>query len=164
MKHRRFVRRITFLALTLATWTVFPHVYSTAQAADRFVGPTSSQTLALNADDSLLLVANPDNNSVSLFDVRPAYNTKLIEVTVGSEPNGVALNPQGTRGYVANTLSGTVSVLEIDTASPYVARVLTTIPVGTEPYGLALTPTGSKLYVTNARSNSVSVINTSNNR
>lgn len=162
MKARCFVRQITFLAGALA-WTLFQHGNSTAWAADRFVGPMSSQTLALNADDSLLLVANPDNNSVSLFDVRPGYNTKLIEVTVGSEPNGVALNPQGTRGYVANTLSGTVSVLEIDSVS-YGARVLATIPVGTEPYGLTLTPAGSKLYVANARSNSVSVINTSNNQ
>jgi hypothetical protein len=34
-----------------------------AQTVLRFAGPTSSQPLALSADDSLLLVANPDNNT-----------------------------------------------------------------------------------------------------
>ena len=35
----------------------------------RFTGPTSSQPLALTADDAFLVVANPDNNSVTFFDV-----------------------------------------------------------------------------------------------
>src|SRR5579864_8240963 len=73
-----------------------------AQGPVRLAGPTSSQPLALSADDSLLIVANPDNNSVSLFDAKNG-NTKLTEITVGKEPNGVALSPDGTRAYVANT-------------------------------------------------------------
>jgi len=134
----------------------------TAQAPARFAGPTSSQPLALSADDSLLAVANPDNNTVTFFDTKNNY-ARLAEVAVGKEPNGVALSPDGTRAYVANTVDGTVSVLGIDRSSPYYATVLRTIAVGTEPYGLALTPTGRKLYVANARSNSVSVIDTATN-
>ena len=133
-----------------------------AQSAVRFAGPTSSQPLALSADDSLLITANPDNDSVTLFDVKTGY-TRLAEIPVGKEPNGVALSPDGTRAYVANTVDGTVSVLTINRASASVATVTNTIKVGTEPYGLALTPLGRKLYVTNARSNSVSVIDTSAN-
>src|SRR5215831_1705988 len=83
-----------------------------AQALTRFTGPTSSQPLALSADDSLLLVANPDNNTVSLFDLKN-NNTRLAEIPVGREPNGVALSPDGTRGYVANTVDGTVSIVTI---------------------------------------------------
>jgi uncharacterized protein (TIGR03437 family) len=134
--------------------------YVSAQSPVRFAGPTSSQPLALSADDSLLIVANPDNNSVTLFDVKNG-NAKLAEITVGGEPNGVALSPDGTRAYVANTLDGTVTVLGINRAAGSYGTVLNTIRVGAEPYGLALTPTGRKLYVTNARSNSVSVIDTS---
>jgi uncharacterized protein (TIGR03437 family) len=117
--------------------------------------------LAISADDSLLLVANPDNNTVTLFDLKNG-TARLAEIPVGKEPNSVALSPDGSHGYVANTVDGNVSVLSINrTASAY--SQVTTIPVGTEPYGLALSPTGRKLYVTNARSNTVSVIDTSAN-
>jgi len=78
---------------------------------NRFAGPTSSQPLALDANGTLLAVANPDNNTVTFFDVEADHNRRLREVQVGKEPWGVALNPQGNRAYVANTVSGTVSVL-----------------------------------------------------
>ena len=133
-----------------------------AQALTRFTGATSSQPLALSADDSLLLVANPDNNTVSLFDLKNG-NARLAEIPVGKEPNGVALSPDGTRAYVANTVDGTVSVLNINRTASAAYTLVATIPVGTEPYGLALTPAGRKLYVTNARSNTVSVIDTAAN-
>src|SRR5438309_10574983 len=94
------------LALVAAALTYMRRLdHVSAQVPARFVGPTSSQPLALSADDSLLLVANPDNNSVTLFDVKNG-NTKLAEITVGKEPNGVALSPDGARAYVANTIEG----------------------------------------------------------
>src|SRR5437016_1223152 len=136
-----------------------------AQTPARFTGPTSSQPLAASADDWLLAVANPDNNSVSIFDTRNGANTRVAQVTVGTEPNGVAISPDGSRIYVANTVSGTVSVLAADRLnSLYGTPVLNPIPVGTEPYALALTASGKKLYVANSRSNSVSVIDTSTNQ
>jgi uncharacterized protein (TIGR03437 family) len=137
------------------------HVF--AQAPIRFAGPTSSQTLALSADDALLAVANPDNNSVTFFDVKNG-NTKIAEITVGTEPNAVALSPDGTFAYVANTVSGTVTILSLDRTKPYLATLVAQVKVGIEPYGLALTPSGRKLYVANARSNSVSVIDTASNQ
>jgi YVTN family beta-propeller protein len=91
-------------------------------------------------------------------DINGNELTRLAEVRVGDEPNGVAILPNGSRAYAANTVSGTVSV--ISSASQ---NVLTNLAVGTEPYGLAVTPNGRKLYVTNARSNSVSVIDTNAN-
>src|SRR5262245_654948 len=129
----------------------------------RFVGPTSSQPLALNGDGNLLAVVNPDNDSVTFFDVTGGINVKLAEVAVGDEPNGVVLSPSGSTAYVANSVSGTISVLSVNPGGSPVATVVKTIPVGTEPYGVALTPNGQKLYVTNARSNTVSVINTATN-
>ncbi len=128
--------------------------------ATLFVGPTSSQPLALSADGSLLAVVNPDNDSVSFFTVATGAPVKTSEVGVGDEPNGVALLPNGSRAYVANTVSGTISVLSVNAGT---ATLLTSIKVGTEPYGVALTPNGTKLYVTNTRSNTVSVINTATN-
>ncbi|MEO7651315.1 MAG: YncE family protein, partial [Bryobacteraceae bacterium] len=144
----------------LLTVTFYLAKESRADVEFRFAGPTSSQPMSLSADGTLLAVANPDNDSVSFFDVQSDSNRKLAEVSVETEPNSVALNPEGTRAYVANTVSGTVTVIAITRGSANFARVLTNIKVGTEPYGVALTPNGNKLYVTNARSNSVSVIDT----
>lgn len=129
-------------------------------AVSRFAGPTSSQPLALTANNAFLAVVNPDNNSVSLFDVRADRNRKLTEIPVQTEPNGVAILPAGGKIFVANTVSGTVSVMRANLANGVILPPHRHIPVGTEPYGLVLTPNGSKLYVSNARSNSVSVIDT----
>src|SRR3954452_5227024 len=119
MKHSAtktiFILTVVVLTAALVYWDRYPG-HAAAQTLTRFTGPTSSQPLALSADDSLLLVANPDNNSVSLFDVRTG-NTRLAEVPVGREPNGVALSPDGFRAYVANTVDGTVTVLGINRAA-----------------------------------------------
>src|SRR5438105_14817033 len=105
--------KISILAALPVTAAIlwFHNKLPVVKAATRFTGPTSSQPLALSADDSLLAVANPDNNSVTFFDVRTATAVRLAEVRVGTEPNGVTLSPDGTRAYVANTVSGTVTVL-----------------------------------------------------
>ena len=130
----------------------------------RFAGPTSSQPIALDAAGSIMVVANPDTNSISLFEVGADRNRKIIEQSTGEEPNGVAISPDGTRVYVANTVAGTVSIFAVNRLRVIWLRRVGDIPVGTEPYGLALTPNGKKLYVTNARSNTVSVIDTAASR
>lgn len=154
----KFTACVAFLFMIANSYSPLEWPSAAAQVG-RFAGPTASQTLALSADDSILVVANPDNDSVTVFEVRGDANRKMGEIKVGKEPNGVAVHPSGAPAYVANSVSGTISVVD-----PLLGRVETTIAVGTEPYGLALTPNGKKLYVTNARSNSVSVIDTSTNR
>ncbi|MBI3368484.1 MAG: hypothetical protein HY021_08595, partial [Burkholderiales bacterium] len=60
---------------------------------------------------------------------------------------------------MANTVSGTVSVIRTNLANGVIGKP-TPIVVGTEPWALVLTPNGRKLYVANARANSISVIDT----
>lgn len=166
MTEKQFSKITAWLVLPAVAGFILAGIRSTdvgAQETARFQAPTNSQPLALSADDTLLAVANPDNNSVSLFDLRTPTPTRLVEITTGEEPNGVAVSPDGTRVYVANTVSGTVSVLAVNRASNSYGNLIANIRVGTEPYGLALTPRGRKLYVTNSRSNSVSVIDTATN-
>lgn len=153
------MKDITFLKSLTALLLMAAAAVGSAQVI-RYPGPTSSQTLALSADDGLLAVANPDNDTISLFDLRTGNGARVAEIRVGREPNGVALSPDGGQVYVANTVSGTVTVIAVDRTNFGATPVIATIPVGAEPYGLALTPSGGKLYVTNARSNSVSVIDT----
>ena len=161
--HARKASRVTFMTSLACAGMVFywpSQAITASEAATRFAGPISSQPLALTADDAFLAVANPDNNSVSFFDVRGDKNRKLAEVPVQIEPNGVAFLPDGTKLYVANTVSGTVTVIKTNIANGVISRPTLHIRVGTEPYGLALTPNGKKLYVSNTRSDSISVIDT----
>ena len=90
----------------------------------------------------------------------PIATDRCSPCPVQDEPWGVAFQPDGSKAYVANTVSGTVSILRASLANGIVRRPHVHVPVGTEPYGLALTPNGTKLYVTNSRSDTVSVIDT----
>ncbi|NOT59234.1 MAG: hypothetical protein HOP19_03305 [Acidobacteria bacterium] len=130
---------------------------TTATAQSGAVGPTQSSPVAVSANGRFVWVANPDTDTVSVIDATNDANQKVADIAVGDEPNNLALSAGG-RAYVANTISGTVSV--IDAAS---RAIIATIFVGTEPYGIALTPNGRKLYVVNARSNDVTVIDTATN-
>lgn len=116
---------------------------------------TRSTPIALTSDDRFLWSVNPDNNSVSVFKVADDFNKKVAEIKVGKEPSCVAITPDGEKVYVANTESGTVSVIKAGRK-----KAVDTIKVGAEPFGCALTPDGRKLLVTNQSSNTVSVIDT----
>jgi YVTN family beta-propeller protein len=90
-----------------------------------------------------------------------ATNEVIATIPVGSEPGGVAVTPDGSKVYVANSLSNTVSAIATATNT-----VIATIPVGANPFGVAVTPDGSKVYVANAGfgTNTVSAIATATNR
>src|SRR4051812_21434968 len=132
MHRRSWAHPLSIIVALLAIVLLGRAVTSGAgTAARRFTGPTSSQPLALSADDSLLAVANPDNDTVTFFGVHDRQATRLDEVQVGQEPSGVAVLPDGSKAYAANTVSGTVSVMRIDSGRGRV-RVLRHINVGTE--------------------------------
>jgi YVTN family beta-propeller protein len=141
---------VAIVLLVLAPWM------ARAGRPSRFSGPQSSQPLALSADDEILVVANADNNTVSIFDLK--HGRKIAEEPVQTEPNGVAVMPDGKTAFAANTVSGTVSVIKIHGKGN--ASTTKHIPVGVEPYSMVLTPNATRLYVANARSNSISVIDT----
>src|SRR5512139_1945226 len=94
MKVRQFLLlSLAGLALGALTWHEMPAFAK--EKPTRFGGPTSSQPLALTADGEFLLVVNPDNDTVSIFDVKNDKNRRVAEVSVGTEPNGVAVLPGG---------------------------------------------------------------------
>jgi YVTN family beta-propeller protein len=78
-------------------------------------------------------------------------------VNVGSTPSAIALNADGSRAYVANYSSNTVSILNTSTATP---AILSTVAVGANPFGIVATADGSRVYVANSGGNTVSLINT----
>ena len=79
-------------------------------------------------------VNKPANNSIS----------NLTTISVGKNPTSVVFSPDGKYAYVANSGSGTVSVINVSSNS-----VITTINVGADPGPLAITPNGKNIYVPN---------------
>ncbi len=97
-----------------------------------------------------------NSGTVSVIDT--ATDNVTATVNVGFNPAGIAVNPSGTKIYVANMNSNNVSV--IDTANNTVSA---TVPIGASPQGVAVNPSGTKVYVTNEGSNTASVIDTATN-
>ena len=107
---------------------------------------------------SFAYVTNLLQGTVSVINT--ATDTVVATVPVGSEPNGVAITPNGEFAYVANSTGNDVSVI-----NTYTDTVVATVPVASGAWDVAISPNGAFAYVTNYSSTGgvVSVINTSTN-
>jgi YVTN family beta-propeller protein len=93
-------------------------------------GPSHSTNIALTYDNTRVVVANRDVNTVSVIQVRKAgpgpivdQRIKLAEIPVGIEPHCVAISPDNSKAFVTNAVDGTVSVISLVNYT-----VLATIP------------------------------------
>lgn len=111
---RAFTRRA---ALVLAAGLAVAVVPGVASAAPNTVIPVGrlAQGLAISPDGARAVVANSNDNTVSVIDTRT--RTITATVPVGLYPLGVAFAPDGSRVYVANRDAHTVSVLDTATSS-----------------------------------------------
>src|SRR5215510_11652665 len=98
-------------------------------------------------------VANGLNGSVSTIDVKTRTKNPT-DITVGSQPFGVAVTPDGKTAFVTNSGGGTVSTIDVTSRT----KDPTDIPVGTFPAGVAVTPDGRTAFVANFGSPTVSTI------
>ncbi|WP_431962922.1 protein kinase domain-containing protein [Actinacidiphila sp. bgisy160] len=88
-----------------------------------------------------------------------AAPASVLSVKVGTSPHGLAVSPNGSRGYVANFTSDSVSV--IDAATSHTEG--RPIPVDS-PEDIAVSGDGRRVYVSSSNSASVSVIDATRNR
>jgi YVTN family beta-propeller protein len=65
-------------------------------------------------------------------------------IGVGSGNERIAVTPDGSKVYVADSAVGTVSVINTGTN-----QVIGSIAVGSDPQGVSVTSDGSKVYVAN---------------
>ena len=144
-------------------------------------------------DGAYVFVSNRNSGTVSVIrtadnkvvDINPATPTTVDAIKVGSQPEWMAINTsdittptgvvnKGTRLYVANYGSGTVSVVDISNpaapkvidVNPTTTTTIDAIKVGINPrsIGFAQTPSGPRLYVVNRGSGTVSVIDAVTNK
>lgn len=162
-KHSNFIFRVAIVLMLvfISSCGGAPSDSETApESSSGVIAKNSSYSspIAISDDDSLIVVANTLNSTVSLINVAGDANTKLTEVQVGEEPRSVVITPNKAFAYVTNQVSGTVSVIDLNSQTK-----VTDITVGAEPYGIALTPDGTRAYVANSASNTVSIIDTTTN-
>jgi YVTN family beta-propeller protein len=119
----------------------------------QFAAARSSKALALTDDGTLLVVANPDSNSVSLLD--PASQELLAEVAVGVDPRTVTVDHDSKWAYVANHGSDSVSIIDLPGR-----RVAGEIATNDRPYGIVLSPNDQFLYVAEQGSDTVAIVET----
>jgi YVTN family beta-propeller protein len=113
----------------------------------------------MNADGSRLYVSDGCGCPYAVHVIDTATDSPLAGIEAGTfSPLGMAINPAGTRIYLTNFSSETLSV--IDTAT---YALIDTILVGVNPGSVALNPEGTLLYVVNSGSDDVSVIDAATN-
>jgi len=102
---------------------------------------------ALTKNDTELWVVNAASNDISVINLSiPTHPTRAGNIPVGDNPRGIVIAPDGSRAYVNNTLSGTISVIDVSTFT-----VSQTIPITEIPLPPALLA-GKRLFFSSADS------------
>src|SRR5262245_60278403 len=72
---------------------------------------TSSSPIAIAKHDAQVWVVNPDNDSVSVINVKHDANRKMAEISVGEEPRFLAYSGKGQKMFVSNSRGNTVTMI-----------------------------------------------------
>jgi YVTN family beta-propeller protein len=127
-------------------------------AAQTYNRPTYSSPVAISQNDRLIWVVNPSDDSVSV--IRPDNNTRLAKLSVGDEPQSVALTPNGQYAYVANAAGSSVTVIQINDPAwgTFNATPIATLTTGAEPWNVVTSPDGLRVFVANSGQDTITVI------
>ena len=127
--------------------------------------------LELSPDGTTMYVALANRDAVAAvnvgagqFSVKGYFDTRLPgQSYFGAEPEALAINPDGSRLYVANAISDAVAVFDTTKLTPKAAKLGMVVPMGfipTEwmPMAMALLPasdenkrSGDRLYIATAK-------------
>jgi YVTN family beta-propeller protein len=133
------------------------------------------QTIAYTSPEALFvgLAFSPDgrhayasaggNNRIRAYDVQEGGTltesasihlpeTNPAGATVNHFPAGITVSPDGRTLWSANSLSNSVSILDLT------ARTARIVPVGSNPYAVAISPDGSTSYVSDWGEQAVTVL------
>jgi YVTN family beta-propeller protein len=129
-----------------------------------FAHSTYSSPIAISADNQLVWSVNPNDNSVSV--IRTDTNAIIDNITVGTEPQSIALDPNNQFAYVADAAGSDVTVIQITNSNPatFSAKVFTHaghqghLVTGAEPWNIVISPDGKRVFVANSSQNTITVI------
>lgn len=125
-----------------------------------------AKPMALSPTLNELYVVNSPGGNLDV--IRQDIGGKLLSVEVGVEPVGLAVKPDGSEVWVANHVSDSVSVVDVDPASPTRFQVIRTIQTRNadlstsfdEPTGVVFA-SNNKAYVSLSSRNQIAVIDAS---
>jgi len=151
-------QNIFFASLVQSVLATIDTDMNPEEIADLFLINGPARTLVqmnISPDDQEIYISSQLEEQLLVFDSSDPSNLSLIDsVTVGQHPWHPKFTPDGTRVYVGNNISHTVSV--VNTAS---RQELHHIGMGNgsdglaEPHGLVICPGGDYVYVTNRNKN-----------
>jgi YVTN family beta-propeller protein len=118
---------------------------------------TSNSLMDVSTDGRRLLVANPDNGTVTVVDT--AARKALREIPVGEKPEGVTWIGPGPLAAVTVYHEDRVVFFDAETG-----RVVRKLPVADEPYGIVTNKAGTRAWVTHEYPGTVSEIDTQTRR
>jgi YVTN family beta-propeller protein len=134
----------------------------TMQVLSRVQLSAQAYTCLLNPRGTELYISGWGNGRVFIYNT--ATDRLQDSVMTGDNPNDLALSRDGKRLYVANAVSNSVSVIDLDTKrveETLSAALYPLSPIGSTTNSLSLSPDGSRLYVANADNNCLAVFDVS---
>ena len=113
-------------------------------------------SVAVSLDGARVFVADR-NDTLTVLDAHTLQPVAGSPVTVGSSPSSssVAVSPDGTRVFVANSDHNTLTVLDAHTLQPAAGSPVT---VGNGPSSVAVSRDGTRVFVANSGHNNLTVL------
>ena len=116
-----------------------------------YIALSGSPVAGPGVDESTLPAADKTADGIAVFDVA---TNKVLRVLRGiSDPEQIALSPDGATLYVASEDTGRVMFMNARTGT-----IRATLVVGGEPEGLATSPDGKLVYATSEEDSTIAVI------
>ena len=120
------------------------------------------EKLAVSADGSRLLVALNLAASAAVIDLNHGDQVHYVALGSGSYPFGAAITPDGRTGLVTNEATGTMSVIDMQSA-----KRIAGIRVGaalSHPEGVVVDSSRTRAYVALSNADQVAVVNLNTRR
>ncbi len=116
--------------------------------------PTTSSPIAMTNDKLFVWAVNSSDDSV--YVINASTNAVTSKITVGDDPQAVAIDPNSEYAYVANAADNSVSVIHI-TGGGAGGVVERTFATGAEPWNVVISPDGKRVYVANSVQDTITI-------
>jgi YVTN family beta-propeller protein len=122
-----------------------------------YIALSGSPVAGPGIDEASLPPADKGADGIAVFDVGQGRVLRILRGI--SDPETVAVSPDGARLYVASEDSGQLVVMDARNG-----RIMAQVAVGEEPEGVAVSPDGALALATSEGTNAAAVIDTSTMR